>query len=270
MVSDPEPKFSLIEPFLRKLGRELLATEVTGVRAKGPMDVVSSIDMLAEQRIMQFLSEHFPGDSLLSEESASSVNYAARIWVVDPLDGTVNLTSGIPFVAISLALLEAGTPKVGFIYDPVHDELFSAQHGKGATLNGRAMQMATSGVRTVALTTGIVRKLAARTPEHLVTLLTKHGKLRGLGTQTLQLAYVAAGRLSAAVSLETKLWDNAAGAIIVREAGGEYCDLHRNDPFPIRPDDPALHGAATPCIAAPPAVLDEIYPLLEGLASLDN
>lgn len=266
METAVDSAIELIEPLLRTLGRDLLAREVTGVRLKGAMDVVTELDLMVEQRVTQFLSERFPDDSVLSEESASHIEYAERIWVLDPLDGTVNLANGIPLFAISLALLEAGTPVFGCIYDPVHDEMFSARRGQGAKLNGRSIQVARTHACTIALTTGVVRKLAKIDPEGLVTLLEKHAKLRGLGAQTLQLAYVASGRLGAAVSLETKLWDNAAGALIVEEAGGEYCDFARRSPFPVGPGNSALRGAANPCIAADPSLLDDIYSLLKGLS----
>ncbi|HEY5956703.1 MAG TPA: inositol monophosphatase [Polyangiaceae bacterium] len=260
-----DPRILLIEPFLRDLGKELRRTQVTRVRVKGPMDVVSALDIIAEDRVTRFLAEHFAGDSLLSEESAARVDYASRIWVLDPLDGTVNLTKGLPFAAISLALLVDGSPVVGFIYDLFHDEMFSARAGEGAHCNHQPIHVTTGNVATIAVTTGVVRRLAARQPQQLVTLLTTCGKLRGLGAQALQLAYVAAGRLTANISLETKLWDNAAGALLVKEAGGAYFNLDAIDPFPIGPGAPALLGAADPCIAAAPTILDAIRPLLEAL-----
>jgi myo-inositol-1(or 4)-monophosphatase len=262
---DLDPRLQRVAPYLRSLGEELRCTRVTGVRAKGHMDVVSALDLIAEDRVTRFLAEVFPGDSVLSEESASSIDYAPRIWVLDPLDGTVNLTRGIPFVAISLALLVDGTPVAGFVYDVFHDEMFKSFEGMGATCNDEAIRVATDDVATIALTTGVVRKLAARSPQQLGTLLTDHGRLRGLGAQSLQLAYVAAGRLTASVSLETKLWDNAAGALLVKEAGGTYCDLTANDPFPIRSAEPALRGANTPCVATAPSAWNAIHPLLEHL-----
>ena len=260
-----DPRLQRVEPFLRALGQELRSTRVTGVRSKGPMDVVSALDLIAEERVTRFLAEVFPGDSVLSEESAASIDYAPRIWVLDPLDGTVNLTKGIPFVAISLALLLDGTPEAGFVYDVFHDEMFSSFAGMGATCNGEPIHVASDDIATIALTTGVVRRLAARDPQQLVTLLTHHGKLRGLGAQSLQLAYVAAGRLTSSVSLETKLWDNAAGALLVMEAGGKYCDLAAQNPFPIRAGEPALRGAINACVAAAPSGWEAIYPILEHL-----
>jgi myo-inositol-1(or 4)-monophosphatase len=143
--------------------------------------------------------------------------------------------------------------------------MFTAHAGMGAACNGEPIHVVTGNVATIALTTGVVRKLAARQPQQLVRLLTNVGKLRGLGAQSLQLAYVAAGRLTANVSLETKIWDNAAGALLVKEAGGLYVNLEGTDPFPIGPGEPALLGAVDPCVAAAPSVWDVIHPLLEAL-----
>lgn len=258
-----EPAFL---PFLRDLGQSLVNTSITNLRNKSRLDVVTDLDHMAEQAVARFLEEHFPDDTLLAEESASSVRYADRIWVLDPLDGTVNRASKVPFFAISLALLEHGEPTRGFIYDPSHDELYVAERGDGATLNGQPIHVAQDNVWTLALTSATVKRLAATAPQSLITLLSTHGQLRNWGAQTLQLAYVAAGRISAAVSVETKLWDNAAGALLVKEAGGVYCNLERKDPFPLRPDSVQLRGGIDPCIAAAPWMLERIYPLLEGLA----
>lgn len=256
-----------IRRLLHDVGAWLMTSELTEVREKGPQDIVSDLDVRAEACVKTFLAERFPEDSLLSEETAASVPYAQRLWVLDPLDGTVNRTGEMPFWAISLALLEHGVPVAAFVYDPVHGELFEAQRGCGATLNGAPLQIAIAEPRAFALTSGVVRRLAACSPEALEALLRDHGKLRSLGAQALHLAYVAAGRLGAAVSLETKLWDNAAGALLVTEAGGVFCDLQRRDPFPIGPGDPSLQGAVCPCIAASPTVLTAIYPLIEALGT---
>ena len=260
-----EMQIPLIESFLRDLGQVLVTSTVTELREKAPLDVVTELDHRAEAAVTRFLSEHFPFDSVLAEEAANSVTYAERIWILDPLDGTVNRASGIPFFAISLALFEQGTPELGFIYDPTHNEMFFARRGHGAYLNGVPIRVAENNVWTLALTSATVQKLATETPQALATLLEQHGKLRGLGAQALQLAYVAAGRIAAAVSVETKLWDNAAGALLVQEAGGVYCNLERRNPFPLQPGSAALRGGTDPCIAAAPWMLDAIYPLLSAL-----
>lgn len=238
-----------IEPFLRSLGAHLASASLTSVRDKSTLDPVSNLDLWAEREVTRFLAEHFPGDAVLSEESTSRVAYRDRIWVLDPLDGTVNRTSSIPFYAVSLALLEHGEPTLAYVVDPSHDELFVARRGQGATLDGEPIAVSSEGVHGLSMTSEVIRELGAQAPDKLVDLLTHHGRVRNLGAQALQLSYVAAGRLSAAVSVATRLWDNAAGALLVREAGGIFTDLSGNDPFPMTPGHPTLSGGVMPCIA---------------------
>ena len=107
-----------IEAFLREVGRGLRDSRVTKIEEKAPLDLVSSLDFWAEREVTAFLVKWFPGDTLLSEESSNEVEYAERIWVLDPLDGTVNRASNVPFFGISLALLEQGRPVAGYVYDP--------------------------------------------------------------------------------------------------------------------------------------------------------
>jgi len=261
------PERSLqIEAFLRQVGRGLRDSRVTSIAEKAPLDLVSSLDLWAEREVATFLATWFPGDTLLSEESSNEVEYAERIWVLDPLDGTVNRASHVPFFGISLALLEAGRPVAGYVYDPSHDELFVAHAGRGATKNDVRLSATTDNVLGLALTSKLLRQLVRRSPEQLYELLTHQGRLRNFGAQALQLCYVACGRLSGAASLETRLWDNAAGSLIVREAGGLYTDLSGGDPFPLTAGAPALRGGRTPCIAANPAAHARLLPLLKALA----
>lgn len=238
---------------------------MTQVREKAPLDLVSELDIWAEREVSVFLKQHFPNDTVLSEESSAAVQYADRIWVLDPLDGTVNRASHVPFFALSLALLEDGYPVAGFVYDPSHDEMFTAQRRSGARLNGAPLAVATTDVFGLSLTSKLLRRLARRAPEALYELLAHQGRLRNFGAQALQLCYVAAGRLSAAASSETRLWDNAAGALIVREAGGLYTDLAGNDPFPIMSGHAALRGERTPCLAATREAHARLLPFLAGL-----
>lgn len=256
--------------FLRDVGQHLRMTELSGVREKSPLDVVSDLDFWAEEQITGYLKRHYPSDAVLSEETATHVEYADRIWVLDPLDGTVNRTSEIPYFAISLALLEHGTPTLGWVYDPVHDELYAAAAGEGAYLNGTRIAVAQGGVRGISLTSGLIQRMASAHPQALVELLSSHGKLRNFGAYALQLAYVAAGRLSAAASTETRLWDNLAGALLVREAGGRFTDLAGDDPFPIQAGHAALRGSANGCIAAAESVHPPIVRLIRSLAALEE
>src|SRR5690606_35066569 len=180
--------YAEIPDILREVGQALRHAELEGVREKQPLDVVSDLDFWAEAKISEHLRRWFPEDTILSEESANRVAYADRIWVLDPLDGTVNRTSEVPYFAISLALLEHGAPSMGWIYDPVHHELFSARAGRGAFVNERRIHVVEEGVRGVALTSGLLQEMARVASEPLVELLSA-GKLRNFGAQALHLAY---------------------------------------------------------------------------------
>lgn len=257
-----ESQFELVKELVLRVGKGLRDTKVTGIREKAPLDVVSDLDVWAESQVVEFLAEHFANDSILSEESANVVAYADRLWVLDPLDGTVNRTGDVPFYAVSLALLVGGIPSVGFVYDPDRDELFSAVIGCGAKLNGEPMKVAEQGLRGIAMTNGVLNALRQVPEERLASVFRQIGKMRNFGAQALHLAYVAAGRLCGAVSVETRLWDNAAGALLVTEAGGCYSDIAGREPFPVTAGDPTLAGGASSCIAASQAVHPELCKLL--------
>ncbi len=250
---------------IRDVGQGLLSAPTGSVREKARFDVVSDLDHWAEREMTAFLQAAFPGDTILSEESASSVDYAPRIWVLDPLDGTLNRTTNIPLFGVSLALLVNGSPRQGYIYDPTHDELFHAEAGQGAFLNGEPIRVNDEGVRAVGVTSGVLHRLVTRAPEHYLQLAQTYGKLRALGSHALQLAYVACGRLIAAASVETRIWDNAAGALLVQEAGGRYTELSGKPAFPVSPGDAALRGEPCPCLAAAPDAHGTLLPWLKDL-----
>lgn len=257
----------LVQQKLREVGRGLLSQPASSVREKARFDVVSNLDHWAEREVTDFLRVAFPDDTILSEESANRVDYADRIWVLDPLDGTANRTTDIPFFAISLALLEAGIPTQAFIYDPIHDEMFTASRGTGAFLNGEAITTEGERVRGVGVTSGVVQRLFDVMPPNFGSVAKRYGKLRALGSHALQLAYVACGRLVGAASVETKLWDNLAGALLVLEAGGRYSNLSGDAAFPIGEGHPALAGAACPCLAATEEAHAHLLPVLKQLVS---
>lgn len=254
-----------LQQFLKHVGQGLLNNEVTELKEKAPLDLVTALDFWAERQVKEYLHEHFPDDTILSEETSATVNYAKRVWVLDPLDGTVNRANGLPFFAISLALLEEGAPIAGYVYAPAQDEMFEAHRGAGAFLNGKPIHVATGDGIGIAVTSKLLRHLNKHHPDQLHELLLKQGRLRNLGAQAIHLCYVAAGRLGAAASAETRLWDNAAGALLVEEAGGIYTDLRGVDPFPLTAKSLELKGEACPCLAASPELHSRLLPFVEEL-----
>jgi myo-inositol-1(or 4)-monophosphatase len=220
----------------RRLVRDFAEVEQLQVSIKGPGDFVSQADIRAEQTIRTELERARPGYAMLLEEGGAvgSANWTWR-WIVDPLDGTTNYLHGVPHWCISVALerrTDTGSEIVaGCIYNPVNDEMFWAEKGAGAFLNERRLRVsARRDLKDALFATGIPfaavaasRRLAfART---LGTLMPVVAGIRRFGAAALDLAYVAAGRYDGYWELGPKPWDVAAGALIVREAGGYATDV---------------------------------------------
>jgi len=199
-----------------------------GVVAKGRNDFVTEVDTGSEAIIKARLGAAFPGVGFLAEESARSQE-SETFWVVDPLDGTTNFIHGYPSIAVSIALLERGTVVLGCVYDPVRDELFEAELGRGAALNGAPI--AVSGARSLAdslLGTGFPFSVNRHVDAYLASfkdLFLQCHDVRRAGAAALDLCHVAMGRLDGFWELYLKPWDMAAGALIVREAGGRTSDF---------------------------------------------
>jgi len=249
----------------RRLLRDFAEVEQLQVSVKGPGDFVSQADMRSEQILRDELGKARPGYAFLLEESGAqgSANWSWR-WVVDPLDGTTNYLHGIPHWAISIALekrTDTGSEIVaGLVYNPVNDEMFWGEKGVGAYLNERRLRV--SGRREIKdslFATGIPfaavsasRRLAfART---LGVLMPQVAGIRRFGAAALDLAWVAAGRYDGYWELGPKLWDVAAGLVIVREAGGYVTnaaggELALTDSVDVVAANPHLHARLLEVVA---------------------
>jgi myo-inositol-1(or 4)-monophosphatase len=216
----------------KRLLRDFNEVEQLQVSIKGPSDFVSQADVRAEKILREELDKARPGYAFLMEESGASGsdNWAWR-WVVDPLDGTTNFLHGIPHWAISIALqrrLADGTAELaaGVVYSPAADEMFWAEKGGGAFLNERRLRVsARRELKDALFATGI--PFAAVLPRNRLAFARTLGALmpvtagvRRFGSASLDLAWVAAGRYDGYWELGLSAWDIAAGALIVREAGG--------------------------------------------------
>jgi myo-inositol-1(or 4)-monophosphatase len=249
----------LLERYFRK----------TRSTAKGPFDVVTEADHAVEAMFVRRLARAFPDHAMVGEETGrrSPRVEAEYCWVLDPLDGTINFAAHQPFFAVSLGLFCRGIPVIGWVYDPVHGERFRAVDGQGATLNDAQLGPATdqNAVLPVGLSTGFM-EWALRTSgtEIMTDIIERFGKIRILGSQALQLCYVAAGRLRLAASVEAKLWDDAAGALIVTESGRAYAGLNGFSPFPLDRDSPLWHGRAIGSMAADLASIAVMREILGG------
>lgn len=188
------------------------------------LDLVTSKDLEVQEFLAVRLPEILPGSIAVGEEgfleeAVSGSN--APIWLVDPIDGTVNFANGLPVFAISVALLSEGKTVLAGVLDVRHDLLFCAGLNQGAWLNGETLRPEQRQSRLVGMSSGLVSDLAVNSPETLVTMLGQF-KLRNLGSQALQLCYAAAGILRWTASREAKGWDDLAGALVATESGLDY------------------------------------------------
>jgi myo-inositol-1(or 4)-monophosphatase len=209
----------------RSLKRDLNEVEHLQVSVKGPRNFVSAADHRAEAIVREDLAKARPDYGFLGEEGgAHEGSDKTHRWIVDPLDGTTNFLHGIPHFAVSIALERLGTIVAGVVYNPANDELFVAERGKGAFLNDRRMRVAAR----ERLADGVVacglphygRGDLVQARHEIAAAQQAFAGLRRYGAATLDLAWVAAGRLDAYWERDLSPWDLAAGLLLVREAGG--------------------------------------------------
>jgi myo-inositol-1(or 4)-monophosphatase len=215
-------------------------TALTRVKLKGAVDPVTETDTAAEALIVRRLRKVFPDHRILAEEAHGDDWRALDepgppMWLIDPLDGTVNFSHGYPFVSVSLALLADGRSVVGAVFDPLREETFAAAAGAGATRNGQSIRV--SSVERLAsgfLATGFAydrRTAADNNTERLDHFLRRSHGVRRSGSAALELCYVACGRLDGFWEKGLHPWDVAAANLIVQEAGGRVTDFDGSPNF---------------------------------------
>jgi myo-inositol-1(or 4)-monophosphatase len=232
-LADPVFLATAVEIVVRA-GAMQLERRKSGFRVakKGEIDLVTEVDLECERMCREVIAERFPDHDVLAEEfgAGSTSRPPARWrWVFDPLDGTTNYAHGLPIFCASLGLEIDGRAEVGAIYDPTRHELFTAERGHGAYVNGRPLTVsATSRLIDALLVTGFPYDVHQRTGD-LVALfgafLGSARAVRRLGSAALDLCYVAAGRFDGFWEQYLKPWDVAAGALIVTEAGGRITGM---------------------------------------------
>lgn len=205
-------------------------------------DLVTATDRAAERAIRTHLADRFPTHALLGEEEGrGGVAGAEWTWIFDPLDGTTSFAHGLPFFSTCIALLRGPEVVAGVVYEPLRDELFAAERGAGATLNGERLRVTeTADLSRALLATGFPYRIAEnpnKTLEVFAAVVPYARGIRRMGSAGLDLAYVAAGRMDGYWETLLQPWDCAAGALLVREAGGRTTD------FSGSPND--IHGLET-------------------------
>jgi myo-inositol-1(or 4)-monophosphatase len=203
---------------------------------KAEFDFVTAVDRESEAAIVACLLHHFPRHAILAEEGgASGENGSTVQWIIDPLDGTANFIHGVPQFAVSIAAREQDQIVAGVVLDPMRDELYTATIDAGAFLNGARLRVTTSTeLHQCLLATGFPFRAKDLIDSYLWMFKTFFGRvrdLRRLGAASLDLTYVAAGRFDAFWEYHLNLWDFAAGALIVREAGGQVTGFAAEDDF---------------------------------------
>jgi myo-inositol-1(or 4)-monophosphatase len=194
------------------------------------------MDHCAEAAVIEILEKAFPDHGILTEESKGREGSGSYRWILDPLDGTTNYAHGYPFFCVSLALEKDGHIIWGIIYDPLREELFAAEAGRGATVNGRVLQVSvTRHIRQSFLCTGFPYDMRESSEDNL-RYFSRFAKIaqaiRRDGSAALDLCYVAMGRFDGFWEMKLNPWDVAAGSLIVTEAGGRVSSFN-GEPFAI-------------------------------------
>jgi myo-inositol-1(or 4)-monophosphatase len=216
-----------------RMGRKSLQ-----VANKGVIDLVTEADLAAERFLIERIQTHYPRHAILAEESGAthSVESASEFkWIIDPLDGTTNYAHGYPVFCVSIGLERDGRIVLGVIYDPVRDEMFAAESGEGATLNGRRIRVSeVEDINRAMVCTGFPYDVRDRGDfaRHFAHFIMHAQAIRRDGSAALDLAYTACGRFDGFFEEGLRPWDVAAGVLLVEEAGGRVSH-YDGQPFDI-------------------------------------
>ncbi|HSR54027.1 MAG TPA: inositol monophosphatase family protein [Acidobacteriota bacterium] len=229
-----EKRMPVAQEAARQAGK-LLFENLRGdfkVAKKGPIDLVTEMDLAAEKLIVETIGESFPDDEVLAEERGLELGEARRRWIIDPLDGTTNYAHGYRFFCVSIAFEQDGRVELGAVYDPVTDEMYTARRGGGAYLNGQKLRVsATESLEDALLCTGFPydKQMMSQGVDFFKRLLFCARAVRRDGSAALDLCYVAAGRFEGFWEKGLQAWDVAAGQLIVSEAGGRVTGIEEED-----------------------------------------
>ncbi len=208
---------------------------------EGRHNLVTEYDYLSEKKIISILKEGTPEASFLAEESGMEGSFQDLLWIIDPLDGTVNFAHQIPIFSISIALQVKGHMQLGVVYSPLHNELFVAEKNKGAFLNNKPIHVSRNeNVKEAMIATGFPYNLEEdpfHCIEHFMEIIKIGMPIRRLGSAALDLAYTACGRFEGFFEVGLSPWDVAAGNLLVEEAGGLITNWSGN-PYQLHIKEP--------------------------------
>jgi len=258
------PKLSFLETMARHAGSILLSgfRHDYQVFKKGEIDLVTEIDRLSETYLVSEVRRYYPDHSIVAEEGEKIVGEDCCVWYIDPLDGTINFAHGIPIFSVSIAYAEECKVRLGVVYDPLRDECFSAELGKGAWLNGQPIQVSkTRELDQSLLVTGFPYDIR-NNPENNLDLFARFALVsqgvRRLGSAALDLCSIACGRFDGYWELSLESWDMAAGTLIAHEAGARVTNLK---------GEPELFTPPYSLIAATPAIYPSMFSLIKNARS---
>ena len=247
-----KPTLNFVEGLARKAGQILYDNyeKELDIKFKGEIDLVTHVDHESERFLIHEIKQNFVGHKFLAEESGESDGESDHLWIIDPLDGTVNFAHGVPFFCVSIAYAYKGEVNLGVVYDPMRNEMFSAERGVGAKLNQRPLKVKeTELLKQSLLVTGFPYD-AWTTKTNNFDNYEHFGKqsqgVRRLGSAALDLCYIAAGRLDGYWELSVKAWDIAAGGLIAEEAGAKVTNIkgqhnYWETPVSVIAANPRLH-----------------------------
>ena len=199
---------------------------------EGRHNLVTEWDKKVEQIIIRFIKSHFPKHAFIAEESGESGEKEGIQWLIDPIDGTINFAHGIPLFSISIAAIFHSEVLASVVYQPITKELFIAEKGNGAYLNGKQLKVSRTAILDSAIVaTGFpynVHENPLYCLNHFNTFAQMGIPVKLLGSGALELAYVAAGRFDAFLSVSLHSWDYSAGKLLIEEAGGQFSDFEGN------------------------------------------
>lgn len=238
--------------------RSLKKLDRIKVEVKGRNDFVSEADRAAEEAVIGVILKHYPGHAILAEESGAR-GQSDHLWIIDPLDGTTNFLHGFPVFCVSIALQIKGKLEHAVIYDPLRSELFTASRGQGAQLDGHKIRVSgETRLDRALLGTGFPYRDSNKALKPYIRMFTRAientAGVRRPGSAALDLAYVAAGRLDAFWETGLAPWDLAAGALLIREAGGIISGLDGSEGYldsgHVLTGSPKIYGALATLFAA--------------------